>query len=70
MLNQLTIAGGGLLRHCFLYTWFLYHEVLGCFSDPLQYGDHGPSSLQGGRGLGLDKSMVSLPNQQKASELG
>ncbi|KAK8042219.1 hypothetical protein PG993_006742 [Apiospora rasikravindrae] len=58
MLNQLTITGGNQFRHCFLYTWFLYHEVLGCFSNPHLYGTHGPSSLQGGRDLGLDKSII------------
>ncbi|KAK7952270.1 N-terminal fungal transcription regulatory domain-containing protein [Apiospora aurea] len=58
MLNQLTVTGGNQFRHCFLYTWFLYHEVLGCFSNPHLYGTHGPSSLQGGRDLGLDKTII------------
>ncbi|KAK8089901.1 hypothetical protein PG997_004862 [Apiospora hydei] len=58
MLNQLSITGGNQFRHCFLYTWFLYHEVLGCFSNPHLYGTHGPSSLQGGRDLGLDKTII------------
>ncbi|KAK7969425.1 N-terminal fungal transcription regulatory domain-containing protein [Apiospora saccharicola] len=58
MLNQLTVSGGDQYRNYFLYTWFLYHEVLGCFSNPLQYGVHGPSSLQGGRDLGLDKTII------------
>ncbi|KAK8048747.1 fungal-specific transcription factor domain-containing protein [Apiospora phragmitis] len=59
MLNQLTIAGGNQFRNCFLYTWFLYHEVLGCFSNPHLYGTHGPSSLQGGRDLGLTRPLYA-----------
>lgn len=70
MLNQLTISGGNQYRNCFLYTWFLYHEVLGCFSNPLQYGVDGPTSLQGGRDLGLDKTIVRLPSPRLTIKIG
>ncbi|KAI0967365.1 fungal-specific transcription factor domain-containing protein [Xylaria arbuscula] len=46
ILHQLASIHGGYLAYGFLYTWFLYHEVLGGFSQPLKQWPHGPASLQ------------------------
>ncbi|KAI1439296.1 fungal-specific transcription factor domain-containing protein [Xylaria sp. CBS 124048] len=46
ILHQLAELHGGRLAYSFLYTWFLYHEVLGGFSQPLKQWPYGPVSLQ------------------------
>ncbi|KAI1270167.1 fungal-specific transcription factor domain-containing protein [Xylariaceae sp. FL1019] len=46
ILHQLASIHGGHLAYSFLYTWFLYHEILGGFSQPLMQWPHGPASLR------------------------
>ncbi|KAI1816334.1 fungal-specific transcription factor domain-containing protein [Poronia punctata] len=45
ILHELANIHGGHLTYRFLYTWFLYHEVLAGFSQPLKF-PHGPTSLR------------------------
>lgn len=58
LLYHLASMRGRQLEYNFLFTWFLYHEVLGEFSQPLLYGDQGPSSFQLLNGSNFDKSLV------------
>ncbi|KAI1389659.1 fungal-specific transcription factor domain-containing protein [Hypoxylon trugodes] len=58
ILRKLANIHGGRLRYGFLYTWFLYHEILGGFSQPLQYGNRGPASLQLLHDSSFDKSLI------------
>lgn len=58
MLHQLASIHGGHLAYRFLYTWFLYHEVLGGFSQPLRHWPHGPASLRLLHDTRFDTSMV------------
>ncbi|KAI0205838.1 fungal-specific transcription factor domain-containing protein [Astrocystis sublimbata] len=58
ILHQLANIHGGHLRYRFLYTWFLYHEVLGGFSQPLHQWPHGPASLRLLRDTQFDTSMI------------
>jgi hypothetical protein len=59
ILHQLTnIHSGQLAYYKFLYTWFLYHEVLGGFTQPLKQYPNGPVSLQLLRETNFDRSVV------------
>ncbi|TGJ81471.1 hypothetical protein E0Z10_g7294 [Xylaria hypoxylon] len=58
ILHQLASIHGGHLAYRFLYTWFLYHEVLGGFSQPLKQWPHGPASLRLLRDTRFDNSMI------------
>ncbi|KAI0134653.1 fungal-specific transcription factor domain-containing protein [Xylariales sp. AK1849] len=58
ILHKLASIRGDYMRYCFLYTWFLYHEILGEFSNPLQFSPEGPSSLQLRRDMSFDTSIV------------
>ncbi|KAI0179333.1 fungal-specific transcription factor domain-containing protein [Hypoxylon sp. FL1284] len=58
ILRRLASVRGGRLTYTFLYTWFLYHEVLGGFSQPLQHGLKGPTSLQLLHDANFDKSLI------------
>ncbi|KAI0849290.1 fungal-specific transcription factor domain-containing protein [Daldinia vernicosa] len=57
ILQKLASIHGGQLKYGFLYTWFLYHEILGGFSQPLQYG-RCPASLQLLDDTDFDKSLI------------
>ncbi|KAI0017027.1 fungal-specific transcription factor domain-containing protein [Xylariomycetidae sp. FL0641] len=57
-LHQLAQIRGGRLTYGFLYTWFLYHEILGGFSQPLQQGPDGPASLRLLHDTNFDKSLI------------
>ncbi|KAI1823435.1 fungal-specific transcription factor domain-containing protein [Xylaria intraflava] len=83
ILHQLAALRGGHLAYSFLYTWFLYHEVLGGFSQPLKQWPHGPASLQLLQDTNFDTSMIigslgcsvevmeiiSCVNQRRAAEM-
>ncbi|KAI0471253.1 fungal-specific transcription factor domain-containing protein [Xylaria cf. heliscus] len=58
ILHQLANIHGGHLAYRFLYTWFLYHEVLGGFSQPLQQWPNGPASLRFLRDTRFDTSLI------------
>ncbi|KAI8629940.1 fungal-specific transcription factor domain-containing protein [Xylariaceae sp. FL1651] len=58
ILHQLASIHGGHLAYRFLYTWFLYHEILGGFSQPLKQWPHGPASLQLLRDANFDTSII------------
>ncbi|KAJ8126763.1 hypothetical protein O1611_g6876 [Lasiodiplodia mahajangana] len=58
ILYELARKHGGQLAYSFLYTWFLYHEVLGGFSQPLNQWPHGPASLQFLRDAHFDTSKI------------
>ncbi|KAI1178114.1 fungal-specific transcription factor domain-containing protein [Nemania sp. FL0916] len=58
LLHQLAGIHGGQLAYRFLYTWFLYHEVLGGFSQPLAQWPHGPASLQFLHDTDFNRSMI------------
>ncbi|KAF3763683.1 hypothetical protein M406DRAFT_352432 [Cryphonectria parasitica EP155] len=49
---------GGALGYDFLNTWFLYHEILGAFSQPHKHRYEGAASLELIRGSELDKSVI------------
>ncbi|KAH9906819.1 fungal-specific transcription factor domain-containing protein [Xylariomycetidae sp. FL2044] len=57
-LNQLAIIHGGKLSYSFLYTWFLYHEILGGFIEPLRQWPNGPISLRLLRDSTFDRSQI------------
>ncbi|OTB01427.1 hypothetical protein M426DRAFT_219294 [Hypoxylon sp. CI-4A] len=58
ILRKLASIHGGHLNYVFLHTWFLYHEILGCFSQPSQYGLDGPASLKLLYDTNFDKSLI------------
>ncbi|KAI2640084.1 fungal-specific transcription factor domain-containing protein [Xylaria nigripes] len=58
ILHKLAEIHGGHLNYTFLYTWFLYHEVLGGFSQPLKQWPPGPASLQLLQDTNFDTSMI------------
>ncbi|KAK9421518.1 putative Fungal-specific transcription factor domain-containing protein [Seiridium unicorne] len=58
ILRRLMIIHDGYPRSSFLYTWFLYHEVLGEFKSPLQFYPDGPVSLQLRDELAFDTSLI------------
>ncbi|CAJ2502375.1 Uu.00g097690.m01.CDS01 [Anthostomella pinea] len=58
ILHQLASIHGGGLAYRFLYTWFLYHEILGGFSQPLQQWPEGPASLRLLRDASFDRSII------------
>ncbi|KAJ5303201.1 fungal-specific transcription factor domain-containing protein [Penicillium atrosanguineum] len=61
MYHMITISGEK-LRYQFLYTWLLYHEVLGAFSQPLLPVKHRISSIDLLKDDSFDKTAVSLAN--------
>lgn len=58
ILHRLASIHGGYLTYAFLYTWFLYHEVLGGFSHPEQQYPHGPASIRLLRDARFDTSII------------
>ncbi|KAI1284175.1 fungal-specific transcription factor domain-containing protein [Xylaria sp. FL0933] len=58
ILHQLASIHGGHLAYRFLYTWFLYHEVLGGFSQPLRQWPLGPISLRLLKDSYFDTSLI------------
>ncbi|KAI1128840.1 fungal-specific transcription factor domain-containing protein [Nemania abortiva] len=58
ILHELARKHGGQLAYSFLYTWFLYHEVLGGFSQPLNQWPQGPASFQFLRDAHFDTSLI------------
>ncbi|KAI0012577.1 fungal-specific transcription factor domain-containing protein [Xylariaceae sp. FL0662B] len=58
ILDKLAIIHRGQLGYSFLYTWFLYHEILGGFSQPLQQGIKGPTSLRLLHDTNFDRSLI------------
>ncbi|KAJ2979445.1 hypothetical protein NUW58_g7196 [Xylaria curta] len=58
ILHQLASIYGGHLAYRFLYTWFLYHEVLGGFSQPLKQWPYGPASLRLLHDTHFDTSLI------------
>ncbi|KAI1251070.1 hypothetical protein MGN70_008131 [Eutypa lata] len=58
VLYKLATTRGKRLEYNFLFTWFLYHEVLGEFSRPLLYGGRGPASFRLLNDSNFDKSVV------------
>ncbi|KAK7755945.1 hypothetical protein SLS62_001887 [Diatrype stigma] len=57
-LYQVATIRGKRLEYNFLFTWFLYHEVLGEFSRPLLYEGLRPASLRLLNDSNFDKSMI------------
>lgn len=49
---------GGRLNYDFLNTWFLYHEILGAFSQPHKHQYEGTSSLDLIQGSNGDKAVI------------
>ncbi|KAH6652945.1 fungal-specific transcription factor domain-containing protein [Truncatella angustata] len=58
VLHKLMSIRNGYPESTFLYTWFLYHEVLGEFGDPQSYYPEGPTSLQLKDDLQFDTSLI------------
>ncbi|KAH8691551.1 fungal-specific transcription factor domain-containing protein [Talaromyces proteolyticus] len=58
MFYHLSAMSGGKLRYQFLYTWLIYHEVLGAFSQPLQHIQHKTSSIDLLTDVNFDKTAV------------
>lgn len=58
LLHQHADAKGGNLDYNFLNTWFLYHEILGAFSQPHKHQYQGLSSLDLMKGNAFDKCVV------------
>ncbi len=59
MLYHLSTMSGGTLPCHFLYSWLIYHEVLGAFTQPLQPTQQGMSSIDF-LTHNADKTLVSL----------
>jgi hypothetical protein len=59
LLTHLATMHGGHLKYSFLNLWFLYHEVMGEFSQPLLRDANGSVSLQLLHNAGFDTSIVS-----------
>ncbi|PSR90869.1 fungal-specific transcription factor domain-domain-containing protein [Coniella lustricola] len=49
---------GSPLEYNFLNTWFLYHEILGAFSQPHKHQYEGTASLELIKGNELDKTLI------------
>lgn len=58
LLHRSAEARGGSLDVDFLNTWFLYHEILGAFSQPHKHKYTGISSLDLLQGDDVDKTVV------------
>lgn len=58
ILRELASLQGGFSKYRFLYTWFLYHEILGCFSNPERHGLYGPASFQLAPHVDPDSSLI------------
>jgi hypothetical protein len=59
ILHQLVLFQGDPLQYKFLYTWFLYHEILGAFSQPVPQESSGRASLQLLYNSDFDRTVVS-----------
>ena len=59
MFHHLWTVSGGKLRYEFLYTWLIYHEVLGAVSQPLRLIQHGTPSIELLVDDSFDKTAVS-----------
>ncbi|KAJ4387794.1 hypothetical protein N0V93_008396 [Gnomoniopsis smithogilvyi] len=58
LLHQYADRNGGALDYNFLSTWFLYHEILGAFSQPHKHKYPGVSSLGLMTGDEIDKRVI------------
>ncbi|KAH8671316.1 fungal-specific transcription factor domain-containing protein [Xylariales sp. PMI_506] len=58
LLRKLTNIRGGYMRYHFLFTWFLYHEVLGEFINPSLYSPKGPVSIQLRGNIPIEQSTI------------
>ncbi|KAJ0116865.1 n-terminal fungal transcription regulatory domain-containing protein [Diaporthe amygdali] len=58
LLHRYAEMRGGTLDYDFLNTWFLYHEILGCFSQPHKHNYEGASSLDLLQGSDCDKTVI------------
>lgn len=58
LLHRYADLKGGRLDYSFLNTWFLYHEILGAFSQPHKHQYEGTSSLDLIQGSDCDKTVV------------
>ncbi|KAK7736657.1 hypothetical protein SLS53_006863 [Cytospora paraplurivora] len=58
LLHRYADFKGGRLDYSFLNTWFLYHEILGAFSQPHKHQYEGTSSLDLIQGSDCDKTVV------------
>lgn len=61
LIHRAAKVHGGRLDYSFLYTWFLYHEVLGAFSQPPRRRLEGPTSLELIQGSDFDNAIVRKP---------
>ncbi|ROV93510.1 hypothetical protein VSDG_06782 [Cytospora chrysosperma] len=58
LLHRYANMKGGRLAYDFLNTWFLYHEILGAFSQPHKHQYEGTSSLDLIQGSDCDKTII------------
>ncbi|ROW07452.1 hypothetical protein VMCG_03923 [Cytospora schulzeri] len=58
LLHRYADMKGGKLDYGFLNTWFLYHEILGAFSQPHKHQYEGTSSLDLIQGSDCDKTVI------------
>lgn len=58
MLQKLAASNRGLVQSTFLLTWFLYHEVLACFTQPLREDPQELDLLQLLESAGSDKTVI------------
>lgn len=58
LLHRYADMRGGPLDYDFLNTWFLYHEILGSFSQPHKHNYEGASSLELLQGSDCDKTLI------------
>lgn len=61
MIQKLMSDGGDYQPSTFVFTWYLYHEVLGCFTQPLRERTHNLDILASLAQLECDTTEVSHP---------
>jgi hypothetical protein len=59
MLQRLTFNGKLGIQSSFVFTWYLYHEVFGCFTQPFRKLHESFDPLQLLGGFDVDTSLVS-----------
>lgn len=69
MLYHLSTMSGGKLPCHFLYTWLIYHEILGAFTQPLQTTQQGMSSIDFLTDDNVDKTLVRSSQLVKTNPL-
>lgn len=63
MLQKLAATHKGKVQSNFLVTWFLYHEVLACFTHPLRENPQQLDLILLLNGAASDKKLVRAPTQ-------